>query len=66
MSSLTEAESLHLLLQCSEPGGSMGISAVLFILLIAYGSISYLFVALLHVRQKLFFNAQRAKHVCQN
>ena len=36
-------------LQCSEPGGPMGISVVLHILLIAHGSIPYLFVTLLHV-----------------
>ncbi len=35
----------------------MSISIVLHILLIAHGNISCLFVTLLHVRQKLFFNA---------
>ncbi len=35
----------------------MGVSLVLYVLLIAHGSISYLSVTLLHVRQKVFFNA---------
>ena len=54
MSYLTE--SLDLLLQSSEPGGPTGIGIALHILLITHGSISYLSVTLLHVRQKLFFN----------